>query len=50
VFVEVVFYFKTDSFSIKQQDVTEIISIGLVVGVFLSCVVCLVQWIQQKKR
>jgi ABC-type enterochelin transport system permease subunit len=50
VFVEVVFYFKTDSFSIKQQDVTEIIFLGLIIGIFFSCVVCLVQYIQHKNH
>ncbi|PBI81348.1 hypothetical protein A9993_17180 [Rahnella victoriana] len=49
-FVEVVFYFKTNTFSIKKQDVIEIISLGFIIGFFFSCVVCLVQYIQHKNR
>ncbi|MCT8342876.1 hypothetical protein LG003_08375 [Photorhabdus kleinii] len=47
--VKFVLFFETGAFSIGYKDIVEASGIGVVMGIFLGAVVCLVNYLQYKR-
>ncbi len=48
--VEVFFYFSTKTFNISLDDIYYILSVGIGVGFLLSFVICLLQYLNNRKK
>ncbi|WP_350245331.1 hypothetical protein [Providencia stuartii] len=48
--IKLVSYFETDSFTFGAKDFIDAIEIGCIMGTFLGAVVCLVTYLEYKKR
>ncbi|KGM27447.1 hypothetical protein [Photorhabdus caribbeanensis] len=47
--VKFVLYFETGVFFIGYKDIVEAIGIGVVMGIFLGGVICLINYLQHKR-